>query len=91
MGSYILSAVDLRQETSRRVAGALASAFFFEILKRAPDLSNGGLRLPYAEDGLYQFEPPLTSPACREGTRGDSTDGCLTSIAARHEAARELG
>ena len=44
---------------------------------KRPDLSNGGLHLPYTEDGLRQFESPRTIPAYQAATLTDSTHGYL--------------
>ena len=44
-----------------------------------PDLSNGGLHLPFTEDGLLRFGPPRTfsanAAATLEGARDDSVSG----------------
>ena len=47
-------------------------------LEQTPNLSNGGLHLPYAEDGLYQREPPRTMSACEAVAFGDAMDGFLS-------------
>ena len=57
MGRYILSAADFGKDASREVRGPVASASFFEIVQKAPDLPNGGRHLPYTEAGLRQFGP----------------------------------
>ena len=69
MGHYILSAVDFREDPSRKVIGPAVSAPRFEwaFTNKRPNLPEGGLNPPYAEDGLYQFEPR---------TLGDAMDGC---------------
>ena len=65
MGHYILSVADFNEDASRRVRGTAASVSFFVIIKKAPDLSNGGLHLPYAEDGLRHLDPRLRSQPAR--------------------------
>ena len=44
--------------------------------EKRPDLTDGGLRPPYEEDGLRRFETPRTVPACKAVTLGDAMDGC---------------
>ena len=78
MGRYILSAADFGKDASRRVRGPAALASFLEIIKKAPDLANGGSHLPDTEAGLYHFEPPLSFLAGNAVTQGDSAEGCLT-------------
>ena len=56
-----------------------ASASFFRSVQKAPDLSDGGLRLPHTPDGLYHFETPLTFAACKAVTLGDARHCCLTA------------
>ena len=36
------------------------------------------MKLPYADGGLYRFEPPLTFPACKAVSPGDAEDCRLT-------------
>ena len=52
-------------------------ASFFEgtFTSKRPNLSSGGLRLPYSEDGLYQRDPPRTFSACGAVSPGDVLDG----------------
>ena len=58
----------------------MVSASYFEwaFVGNTPNLSNGGLHLPYAEAELYQFEPPHASSGCKAAALGDSMDGCLS-------------
>ena len=60
MGHYILSVVDFRKDPPRSLPCLEASASCFTIAQEAPDLSDGGLHLPYTPDGPYHFEPPIT-------------------------------
>ena len=63
-----------------------------------PYLSDGGLRHPNVEDGLYQVDPPRTSPACEGGASGDAADdsdgeitglpGCVAEMPQHCEASR---
>ena len=78
MGRYFLSDVDFCKDASRRVRGPVASASSPEIIKKAPDLSNGGFHLLFTGDGLYHFGPPPSSSACKVVNLGESMGGCLT-------------
>ena len=78
MGRYILSAVEFGMYASRAVRGPADSASIFEIVKKFPDLSHGGLHQSYTEDGPYQFEPRHAFSDCKAGTPEDSMDGCLS-------------
>ena len=55
MGRYFLFAVESGEDPSRSVSIPEVSASFFESDQKAPDLPNGGLRLPSTGDGLYRF------------------------------------
>ena len=46
------------------------------LINKRPKLPNGGVPLPNAENGSYQFDPPRTFSACKAVTLGDSLDGC---------------
>ena len=70
VGHDILSTVDFRRDPSRSLPCPEASASFFHIVQRAADLSDGGLHLPYTQDGPYHFEPPLTFAARKAATLG---------------------
>ena len=63
MGRKFRSAVDFGAGPPRKPKGAVVSASRFEwaVASKRPNLPGGGLRLPNAEDGLYQFVPPFTS------------------------------
>ena len=65
IGPYILSAVNFEKDPSRKARGPAVSASYYEwvLTNRRPNLSTGGLQLPYKGDGLSQFEPPRTFPA----------------------------
>ena len=78
MGHYILSAVDFGGDASRKTQGPMVSALYFDwaFAKKGPIFPNGGLRLPCAEDGLLQFEPPRTVSACNAATLGGAMAGC---------------
>ena len=41
---------------------------------KRPDLSNGGLRPLFTENGLLRFEPPEHFSACTAVTLGDARD-----------------
>ena len=62
MGRYFLSAVDFREDASRRVCGPVVPPPYFEWerTRQRPNSLNGGLYSLYEEDGLYQFAPPCT-------------------------------
>ena len=79
VGRYILCVVDFGEDASRQVRGPAVSASHFgrAFFRKIPNMPNGGLHLPYTEDGLYQFDPPRTFSACNAGSLGDSMDGCL--------------
>ena len=55
MEHSFLSVVDFDKDPSRRLPSPVASASFFEIVQKAPDLSNGGLPFPYAENHRSPF------------------------------------
>ena len=74
MGHYILSVADFGEDASRRVRGTAASVSFFVIIKKAPDLSNGGLHLPYTEYGLRHLNPRLRSQPVRRPMDSSLTD-----------------
>ena len=59
----------------------MVSASFFEVIRNAPNLSNGGLHLPYTEDGSGPLQPPMTFSAYKSATLGDSGDGRPTGPA----------
>ena len=65
IGHYILSVVDFKKDASRKVRGPIVSAAYFgwAAANKRPNLSIGGLNLPYTEDGLDQFDPPRTFSA----------------------------
>ncbi len=65
MGHSPVSAVEFGKDASRRARGSVSSASFFGIIKKAPDLSNGGPHLPHTEDGLRRFEPPISFQPAR--------------------------
>ena len=44
---------------------------------KRPGVSNGGSRPPYAEDCLYQYDPPETCPACTAAALGFLADSRL--------------
>ena len=71
-GHHFLGAVDLGEDLARRVRGPEVSASYFEwdFMSERPNVSNGGFRLSYTEDGPYPFGPPRTFSACRAGTLG---------------------
>ena len=67
-GHYILSAVDFRKDPSRSLPCPEAPTSFFHIVQKAPDPYYGGLHFPYAQEGLYRFEPPPTFAASKPVT-----------------------
>ena len=63
---------------SRRVGmGHSVSCLERDFSGERPISPNGGSRLSYEEDGLYQFDPPLTLSACRAAIVGDAADSRL--------------
>ena len=63
------------------------------------NISSGGLRLPSAEDGLYQSDPPRALSACKAVTLRGATDKCLSKpkkisvklhLNRSHSSARQL-
>ena len=58
MGRYFLRVVDFVVDSSRKVWVPVAPAFFFEIAKKSPAMSDGDPHFLYTMDGLYEFEPP---------------------------------
>ena len=46
-------------------------------VKKNPNVSNGGLHLPFAAHGMCRFEPLQNSWACTGVPLGDAMDGCL--------------
>ena len=80
VGRCIPSVVDSGKDQQRRPKGPTVSSSYFEraSTNKRPDSSSGGLRLPHAEDGPYQFEPLRTPPACKATTLWDATDGCTS-------------
>ena len=64
VGRNILSAVDLRADPSRGASKCPeASASFSHLVQKIPNMSDGGLHLPYTPDGLYRSETTLTFAA----------------------------
>ena len=70
MGHYVLNVVAFGEGSSRIDRGPKLAAAYFEwaLLDKRPDLSNGGLRFPFSEGGLFRFEPPRLFPACTAAT-----------------------
>ena len=62
----------MRPETAKGPT-FLASYFEWGPTKKPPNLAYGGLRLHRKVDGLYQVDPPRTSPACEVVASGDAT------------------
>ena len=80
LGHRAASVVSFGERNPKSVQGPTLSAAFFEwsSTEGHPNLPNGGLHLPFPEDGLYQFEPPRTFSACQAVTLGDALDRCLS-------------
>ena len=59
-GRYATSVVVFGERHSQSAKGPTFPASFFEwaFAKKRPNLSDGGLHLPYSKDGLYRLEPP---------------------------------
>ena len=72
IGRYILNVVDFGKDALKKVRGLVVSASYLQwaFAKKRPELSNGGLHLPYTVD------PPHTFPACKAAALGDASDGC---------------
>ena len=64
-----------RRVESRRGSRTSASLAECAFRSKRPDLSNGGLQLAFAEDGMRSFTPQLTSPACKAATLGVARGG----------------
>ena len=80
-GRYILSLVDFCKDPSRRLSRCPeASASFFHLVQKFPDLSAGRPHLPYTPDGPYRLETPLTFAARKAVTLGDAEDCRLTDL-----------
>ena len=76
-GHYILSVVNFGAVSSKGGAGPPFSASFlgWEPPRKRPNLENGGIRLPFTDEGLCSFAPPRTFAACKAVTLGDAWDG----------------
>ena len=76
MGHYLLSVFALGNGPSCVDRGPKLAASYSEwaILDKRPDLSNGGLHLPFSEDGLRRLEPPRVFSACAAATLGGTRD-----------------
>ena len=79
-GQQVLSLVGYGKGRSESVTCPTSSATYFgrAFTKKSPNLPNGGLHIPYTEDGLSNFEPPRPLSTCKAVTLGDATDGCLS-------------
>ena len=90
----VLSVVPLeggRSKSEKRPTSA-ASYFVWAFSKERPNLTNGGARLPYREDGLYPFDPPRAFLSCEAGTWRVAMDGSLSDPTENYyEAACQLG
>ena len=77
---YVLRVVALEKWRSRLAENPTSAASYFELAlsKKRPNLSNGGLPLSYAEDGLYNSEHPHSFSTSKAVTLGDARDGCLS-------------
>ena len=79
VGNGILSVVDFRKDPSRSAPKCPeASASLLQLVRKYPDLSDGGLHVPYSPDVLFRFETPHTFAACKAVTLRDARDGSLT-------------
>ena len=80
MGQNAMSAAPSGQERSLLGNGSTRSVSPSEwgASMRRRNLSNGGLRFPYAEDGPYQSDPPSTSSACGAVALGLAARSCLS-------------
>ena len=77
MGRRALSVVDFGKGCSEKRQGPTLSASFYgwAFAKKRPDLSDGGLRLPYGEGDLCRFGPPHAFPVRTAVTLGGGMDG----------------
>ena len=48
--------------------------------KKRPNLPNGGMHLPFLEDVMCSFPPPLSFAACKAVTLGDARDGIFSDL-----------
>ena len=80
MGQYILSAPEFHGRGGGRGRGHRFSATMAEwaCSRKSPNLDNGGIRLPFAEDGMCSFTPLRVSLACKAISFGDARDGTLS-------------
>ena len=67
MGRFGLGAISFGVGSPKLARGPEAPASYLEwaLKDKRPDLSNVGIHLPAAEDGLYRFEPPEIVSACK--------------------------
>ena len=67
MGRHGLEAISFGEGPPKLARGPKVAAPYFEwaLKDKRPDLSNVGIHLPAAEDGLYRFEPPEIVSACK--------------------------
>ena len=77
-GHYVLSVAHFCKDPPRSLPCPGASASFFHIALKTPDLSDGDLPWLCPQDGLYHSEPPLTIAACKAVTLRDVEDCRLT-------------
>ena len=78
VGHYSLSVVDFREDSSRSASKCPeASASLAYLVRKRPNLPNGGFHLPYTLRGLCRLESPRTAAASAAVTLGDARDGSL--------------
>ena len=94
IGRYILSVVGFDGLCGNRYRDLSVSASLAEwaFSRNRPNLSNGGIRVSFSEDGTCSSTLPRTSLARKAVTLGDARDGTLSDPRADHcVTACELG
>ena len=90
MGLYVLIVADFDGRGGRRGRAPSISASMAEwgCTRKRPDLDNGGIRLPFTEDGMCSCTPPRTFRASKaatlRGARGGTPSDPRESIMKLH-------
>ena len=88
MGRYILSVAEFagRRGDVARYPSFSASIAEWAFSRKCPNLSDGGIRLPFTEDGARSLAPPVALLACKAAALGDARDGVLSGPVEDHSA-----